>query len=89
MTAVIFEPEAILLRYPTVTLPERDALVRWVRGMDARTLVGLLADRRTERQLLALRAREPKLQVNEVGLILPFCALLLLAALMLFFMQGQ
>lgn len=80
MSAVILEPEALLLRYPTVTPPERDVLVRWVRALDARTLVGLLADRRTERQLLALRAREPKLQGGGARLILPFGALLLLAA---------
>lgn len=79
MGTATFEPEALLQRYPTVTPPERDALVQWLRTLDARTLVMLLADRRTERRLLALRAREPELQYGGIRVTVAFGMLLLLA----------
>lgn len=79
MNAATFEPEALLRRYPRVTPPERDALVKWLRALDARTLVSLLADRGTERQLLAVRAREPELQRGGVRLTVATGVLLVLA----------
>lgn len=80
MSPATLEPEALLQRYPTVTPRERDALVQWLRALDARTLVRLLADRRMERQLLALRAREPELQRGGVRSTIGYAILLLAIA---------
>lgn len=80
MSTAVFEPKAVPLRYPIVSPAEREALVRWVRALDARTLVGLLADRRTEQQLLAMRSREPALQVSRIRMILYIGPLLILVS---------
>ncbi len=56
------EPQSLLLRYPAVSAAERTKLIEWLRSLDARTLVRLLADGRTESKLLAIRSREPELQ---------------------------
>lgn len=58
------DPRALLSRYPAVDASERKALVDWVRALRAGSLVALLADRKSERKLLELRAREPELEAD-------------------------
>lgn len=57
-------PQALLNRYPAVDPQERAALVAWVRALRPGALVALLADRKAERKLLELRAREPEMQAE-------------------------
>jgi len=57
-------PHALLTRYPAIDPHERAALVAWVRGLRPGALVALLADRKAERKLLELRAREPEMQAE-------------------------
>ena len=86
VTISIADPHRLLLKYPAVDAAERDALVAWLRSLDARTLVSLLADSRTERRLLAIPSREPELQQGGglwigVGLVILMTVLVLTAAL--------
>ena len=57
-------PGALLTRYPAIDPDERAALVAWVRGLRPGALVALLADRKAERKLLEMRAREPEMQAE-------------------------
>lgn len=57
-------PQALLTRYPAIDPQERAALVAWVRALRPGALVALLADRKAERKLLELRAREPEMQAE-------------------------
>jgi hypothetical protein len=68
MTIRTIEPHGLLLRYPEIDAAERTTLINWLRSLDARTLVSLLADTRTETKLLAIRNREPELQHHRITL---------------------
>lgn len=57
-------PQALLRGYPAVNPNERAELVAWVRGLRPAALVTLLADRRAETKLLAMRANEPELRAD-------------------------
>jgi len=57
-------PQALLSRYPAVDASERKTLVAWVRTLRAAPLVALLADRKSERKFLDLRACEPELEAD-------------------------
>gem|GEM_PF-4601137 len=57
-------PQALLSRYPAIDARERKALVAWVQTLRAAPLVALLADRKSERKLLDLRACEPELEAD-------------------------
>ena len=64
MATTYSNPQALLSRYPAVDASERRALVAWVRTLRAGPLVALLADRKSGRKLLDLRAREPELEAD-------------------------
>ena len=70
MTGRTAEPQNLLLKYPALEAAERDVLVAWLRALDARTLVSLLSDSRTEQKLLAIRRREPELQQGDKDLLI-------------------
>jgi len=76
MTRTI-EPHRLLLRYPEIDAAERNTLIKWLRSLDARTLVSLLADTHTESKLLAMRNKEPELQHHGISLRFWLLALLI------------
>jgi hypothetical protein len=81
MTIRTIEPHRLLLRYPEIDAAERTTLINWLRSLDARTLVRLLADTRTETKLLAVRNREPELQHHGITLGVWLLALLIVVGI--------
>ena len=81
MTMQTYEPHGLLLRYPEIDAAERRTLINWLRSLDARTLVSLLADARTETKLLAVRNREPELQHHRVTFGVWLLALLIVVGI--------
>ena len=77
MASTYSNPQALLSRYPAVDAGERKALVAWVRALRAGPLVALLADRKSERKLLELRAREPELEADGRQILRTVMALVL------------
>lgn len=76
-------PQALLRRYPAVDPNERAALVAWVRALRPTALVTLLADRRAEPKLLAMRANEPELRADGRWMDFAFRATMLAGAVVL------
>ena len=77
MATTYSNPKALLSRYPAVDAGERKALVAWVRTLRVGPLVALLADRKSERKLLELRAREPELEADGRQILRTVMALVL------------
>jgi hypothetical protein len=81
MSTRTIEPHRLLLRYPAIDPAERITLISWLRSLDARSLVVLLADSRTETKLLAIRKREPELQHGGIAWRYWVAALLIVAVI--------